>query len=157
MNWVIKVVINAFLGFFKGWYSEEKAKAAEWNAAAAKARADSVESEQKMRLSIDREVAEAPAPETPEAWNSLAQTGKLAGFLLCLCLILPSCFLVRTVQVEGKLTVLQPPPRPVLTTSTPFTKREKVLAGYANKLNVLVDSYNKHARERNKANGYEPD
>jgi len=156
---VLKSILSGILGYIRMWYEAEKAKAAEWNAEARKAQMESM----KRTPGYEARIKTTPVPtaETPGDWNAGASDAAgghsltIVALLFTVMLLNSGC-IVRTVYVESKWPYLVRPGRPLLSAEpVEWTSREVLLKDYALTMEARIDEYNKLAREKNIASGYE--
>lgn len=152
MTSIIKSIVSglasAALGYVDTWLTREEKEKKDWLARSRKGKLKSNRETRKQQKRINRpERQSKPRAKSPSAWNSSA------SILLALLLFATGCS--RTVYVEGRWPVLDPPERPVVPEEpAEWTERERILKDYALQLESLLQRYNESAIEHNIEHGY---
>jgi hypothetical protein len=146
---ILGTLFKEIIGYVGLWIERDRAEAARWDAATAKAKVESMKMVEKQEQAFVEAAKPLPVVTTkPSLW--------LTGGALLLVLCFPGCCLFgRNTYVEGKRPILTVPERTALPAGPDeWSPRELALVAYIESLERVLKAYNDQAKAHNTKNGY---
>lgn len=147
MQKFVDLIIKAVLNYVALWLNAKKAERLEVKVKQMESAERAKEIERALAKKLDEDLN---GIGTPAAWNAGAKKTLL---IFVAVISLSGC----VKYIEGVWPIIPALPRPELPAYPPdWSEREKIIAGYAGKLEVLIEGYNKAAEDHNRKAGSSP-